>query len=73
MIKSILLDEKRLIPCAAYLNGEYGMKDVYLGVPVILGREGVERVFEIKLTKEERAQLKESCSAVKKLIKKLSI
>ena len=73
MIKSILLDEKRLIPCAAYLNGEDGMKDVYLGVPVILGREGVERVFEIKLTKEERAQLKESCSAVKKLIKKLSI
>ena len=73
MIKSILFDEKRLIPCAAYLNGEYGMKDIYLGVPVILGREGVERVVEIKLTKEERAQLKESCSAVKKLIKKLSI
>lgn len=73
MIKSILLDEKRMIPCAAYLNGEYGMKDIYLGVPVILGREGVERVVEIKLTKEERAQLKESCSAVKKLVKKLSI
>ena len=73
MIKSILLDEKRMFPCAAYLNGEYGMKDIYLGVPVILGREGVERVVEIKLTKEERAQLKESCSAIKKLIKKLSI
>ncbi|MEK7267737.1 MAG: malate dehydrogenase [Nitrospirota bacterium] len=73
MIKSILLDEKRMFPCAAYLNGEYGMKDIYLGVPVILGREGVERVVEIKLTKEERAQLKESCSAVKKLVKKLSI
>ena len=62
-----------MFPCAAYLNGEYGMKDIYLGVPVILGREGVERVVEIKLTKEERAQLKESCSAVKKLVKKLSI
>ncbi|MBI1810707.1 MAG: malate dehydrogenase [Nitrospirae bacterium] len=73
MIKSILLDEKRMFPCAAYLNGEYGMKDVYLGVPVILGREGVERVVEIKLTKEERAQFRESCSAVKKLLKKLSI
>ncbi len=73
MIKSILLDEKRMFPCAAYLNGEYGMKDIYLGVPVILGREGVERVVEIKLTKEERAQFKESCSAVKKLLKKLSI
>ncbi|MCX5717244.1 MAG: malate dehydrogenase [Nitrospirae bacterium] len=73
MIKSILFDEKRMFPCAAYLNGEYGMKDIYLGVPVILGREGVERVVEIKLTKEERAQLKESCSTVKKLVKKLLI
>ena len=73
MIKSILLNEKHMLPCAAYLNGEYGMKDIYLGVPVILGREGVERVVEIKLTKEERAQFKESCSAVKKLLKKLSI
>ncbi len=73
MIKSILLDENRMFPCAAYLNGEYGMKDIYLGVPVILCREGVERVVEIKLTKEERAQFKESCSAVKKLLKKLSI
>lgn len=73
MIKSILLNEKRMLPCAAYLNGEYGMKDIYLGVPVILGREGVERVVEIKLTKEERAQFKESCSSVRKLIKKLSL
>ncbi|MDP3049223.1 MAG: malate dehydrogenase, partial [Thermodesulfovibrionales bacterium] len=73
MIKSILLDENRMFPCAAYLNGEYGMKDIYLGVPVILGREGVEKVVELKLTKEEKAQFKESCSAVKKLVKKLSI
>ncbi|MFZ3122058.1 MAG: malate dehydrogenase [Thermodesulfovibrionales bacterium] len=73
MIKSILLDENRMFPCAAYLNGEYGMKDIYLGVPVILGREGVEKVVELKLTKEEKAQFKESCSAVKKLLKKLSI
>jgi malate dehydrogenase len=49
------------------------MKDIYLGVPVVLGREGVEKVVEIKLTKEERAQLKESCSTVKKLVKKLLI
>lgn len=73
MIKSILFDEKRMLPCAAYLNGEYGMKDIYLGVPVILGREGVERVVEIKLTKEERAQLKESCATIKRMVKKLSI
>jgi len=71
MVKSILLDEKRMFPCAAYLNGEYGMKDVYLGVPVILGREGVERVVEVKLTKEEKAQFKKSCASVRKLIKKL--
>jgi malate dehydrogenase len=73
MIKSILLDEKRLLPCAAYLNGEYGIKDLYMGVPVILGKDGVEKVIELKLTKEERAQFKKSCISVRKLIKKLSI
>jgi malate dehydrogenase len=73
MIRSILLDEKRLLPCAAYLNGEYGVKDLYVGVPVILGREGVEKVVEIKLTKEEKDQFRESCTAVRKLIKKLDI
>jgi len=73
MIKSILLDEKRLLPCAAYLNGEYGMKDIYMGVPVILGKEGVERIVEIKLTKEEKAQFRKSCTSVRKLVKKLLI
>ncbi len=73
MIRSILLDEKRLLPCAAYLNGEYGVKDIYMGVPVILGKEGIERIVEVKLTKEEKAQFRESCTSVKKLIKKLSI
>ncbi len=73
MIKSILLDEKRMLPCAVYLNGEYGMKDIYMGVPVILGKEGVERIVEIKLTKEERAHFRKSCTSVRKLVKKLSI
>ncbi|MEW6417412.1 MAG: malate dehydrogenase [Nitrospirota bacterium] len=73
MIKSILLDEKRLFPCAAYLNGEYGFKDIYMGVPVILGKEGIERIVEVKLTKEEKAQFRKSCISVRKLIKKLSI
>jgi malate dehydrogenase len=73
MIKSILLDEKRMLPCAAYLNGEYGVKDLYMGVPVILGKEGVEKVTEVKLTKEEKAQFRKSCASVKKLIKKLAI
>jgi malate dehydrogenase len=73
MIKSILLDEKRMLPCAVYLNGEYGVKDIYMGVPVILGKEGVERIIEIKLSGEERAQFRKSCTSVRKLIKKLSI
>lgn len=73
MVKSILLDEKRMLPCAAYLNGEYGIKDIYVGVPVILSKEGVEKVVEIKLTREEKACFKGSCASVRKLIKKLSI
>jgi malate dehydrogenase len=73
MIKSILLDERRILPCAAYLNGEFGIKDIYMGVPVILGKEGVERIIEIKLAKEEKAQFRKSCASVRKLIKKLSI
>ncbi len=73
MIKAIIFDEKRLVPCAAYLNGEYGFKDVYLGVPVILGKEGVEKIVEVKLTREEKMQLKNSYLTVKKLIKQLRI
>lgn len=73
MIKSILLNEKRMLPCTAFLNGEYGIKDIYIGVPAILGKEGVERIVEIKLTKEEKAQFKKSCESVRKLIKNLGI
>ena len=73
MVKSILLDEKRMLPCAAYLNGEYGMKDIYMGVPVILGKEGVEKIIEVKLTREEKMQFRKSALSVKKFIKKLSI
>ncbi len=73
MIKSILHDEKRLLPSAAYLNGEYGVKDLYVGVPVVLGKEGVEEIVEIKLTREEKAMFRESCAAVRKLVKKLAI
>jgi malate dehydrogenase len=73
MVKSIILNEKRILPCAVYLNGEFGVKDIYMGVPVILGNEGVERVIDVKLTKEERTQFRASCASVRKLIKKLSI
>jgi malate dehydrogenase len=73
MVKSILLDEKRVLPCAAFLNGEYGIKDIYMGVPVILGEKGVEKIIEVKLTKEEKAQFRKSSATVKKLVEKLSI
>lgn len=72
MVKSILMDEKRALPCAAYLNGEYGIKDLYMGVPVILGKEGIEKIIEVKLTKEEKAQFKKSCASVRKLVEKLT-
>ncbi|MDQ7787898.1 MAG: malate dehydrogenase [Thermodesulfovibrionales bacterium] len=73
MLKAILLDEKRILPCAAYLNGEYRMKDVYMGVPVVLGEEGAEKIVEVKLTREEKMQVKRSYASVKKLIKTLNL
>jgi malate dehydrogenase len=73
MVKSILLDEKRMLLCSVYLNGEYGIKDIYAGVPVIVGKEGVEKIIELKLTKGEKTQFRESCAAIRRLIKKLSI
>ena len=67
MVDAVLRDKKKILPCAAYLQGEYGMRDVYLGVPVKLGARGVEQVIEIKLTAEEDAALKKSAGAVKEL------
>ena len=64
MASAYLRDEKRLLPCAAYLTGEYGYHDVYMGVPVVLGCGGVERVVEISLTAEERAMLDRSAASV---------
>lgn len=73
MITSILLDEKRTLSCSAYLNGEYGIKDIYMGVPVILGEMGIEAIIEVKLTKEEKTQFRRSCASVRRLIERLSI
>jgi malate dehydrogenase len=73
MIKSILLDERRVLPCAAFLNGEYGVRDIYMGVPAILGKEGIEKIIEVKLIGEEKAQFMKSCASVRNLIKKLQI
>ena len=68
MVDSILLDKKRILPCAVYLDGEYGIKGVFLSVPMKLGANGVEQIIEIKLTPEEDAALKKSGEAVRELI-----
>jgi len=68
MVEAILLDRKRVLPCSAYLEGEYGLTGVFVGVPVKLGAKGIEQVFELKLTEEERAALHKSAAAVKELV-----
>ena len=67
MVEAILKDTKAIMPCSVYLNGEYGVKDQFLGVPVKLGKNGMEQVIEIKLTAEENAALQKSAAAVKEL------
>jgi malate dehydrogenase len=64
MAESFLLDKKRVLPCAAYLNGEYGIKGLYIGVPVIIGAKGVERIIEVQLNPEEKAMFDKSVTAV---------
>ena len=73
MAEAILKDKKRLLPCAAYLEGEYGLRDVFVGVPVILGTKGVEKILEVRLTKEEQAALAKSAENVKANIAKLKL
>ncbi|MDR5708580.1 MAG: malate dehydrogenase [Armatimonadota bacterium] len=68
MVEAILRDRKRLIPCSVYLEGEYGERDVCVGVPVILGAGGVERIVELPLSEEEWAMFRASCAAVRELV-----
>jgi malate dehydrogenase len=68
MAESFLKDKKRVLPCAAWLNGEYGVKDMYVGVPVVIGQKGVERVVEIDLTSAEREMFDKSAAAVTQLV-----
>jgi malate dehydrogenase len=67
MVEAILKDKKKILPCAAYLQGEYGISGLYVGVPVKLGSKGIEQIIEIKLTPEEKAGLDKSAAAVKEL------
>ena len=71
MVEAILLDRKRVLPCATYLTGEYGVDGLFVGVPVVLGAGGMERVIEIKLTREEQAAFDRSAAAVRELVAKL--
>jgi malate dehydrogenase len=68
MVDSILLDEKRVLPCTAYLEGEYGIDGLYMGVPVKLGRSGIEEIYEVDLDDEEQAALAKSADAVRDVV-----
>lgn len=71
MVEAIVRDQKRVFPVCAYLNGEYGMKDIYLGVPVKLGKDGIEQIIEVKLDAEEEKLLETSAKAVKNVMNNL--
>ena len=73
MIEAILLDKKKILPCAVYLEGEYGIKNTVVGVPAKIGKNGIEQIIELKLTDEESAALKKSADAVQELIKIMKI
>lgn len=71
MVESIVFDQKRILPVCTYLNGEYGIKDIYLGVPVKLGTNGIEEIIEVDLNEDEKALLNKSAEAVKSVMKVL--
>jgi len=73
MIESILKDKKKILPCAAYLEGEYGINGLYVGVPVKLGSRGIEQIIEVGLTTDERAALNKSAAAVQELVNILGL
>ncbi len=73
MMEAILTDQKRLVPCSVLLEGEYGMRDLFIGVPIVIGRRGVERIIELKLSAEELAALQKSGKEVADMIHELSV
>jgi malate dehydrogenase len=73
MVEAIVRDQKRILPCAAWLQGEYGMRDLFLGVPCKLGRAGLERVLEVELTADERAALERSAEAVREPMRAVTL
>jgi len=73
MVEAIIKDKKKILPCAAYLEGEYGINGLFVGVPVKLGANGIEEIIQINLTTEERASLQKSAAAVQELVKILKL
>ena len=73
MVDAILLDRKMILPCAAYLQGEYGIRDLFVGVPVKLGSRGIEQIIELRLSTEERGMLQKSADSVAELVKVMGI
>lgn len=73
MVETIILDKKQVLPCAAYLQGEYGIRETVIGVPVKLGKTGIEEIVELELTTEEKKALVNSAEAVKKLVKAMNL
>ena len=73
MVEAILKDKKKILPCAVYLEGEYGIKGLFVGVPVKLGSKGVEEIIQITLTSEENAALQKSAASVKELVTVLGV
>ena len=73
MVEAILKDKKKILPCAAYLEGEYGIKGLFVGVPVKLGARGIEQIIEVKLTVEENAALQKSAASVRELVTVLGL
>jgi malate dehydrogenase len=72
MVDAVMLDEKRVLPCTAYLEGEYGIEGLYMGVPVKLGSGGIEDIVELELTEGEQAALQASADAVREVVGVLS-
>jgi malate dehydrogenase len=68
MAESYLKDKKRVLPCAAYLNGQYGVKDMFVGVPIVIGENGVERIVEVEFSGEEKAMFEKSVASVQGLV-----
>lgn len=73
MVEAILMDKKKILPCSVFLEGEYGIDGVFLGVPVRLGKKGAEEIIEIGLNKEEIEELRNSANAVKRVIEKIRL